>query len=481
MKRIRGEEQPGFLDILQTWLPHQPWFPQGIGRCTLTRTGGLRLPTPEGDADQRLFLELHIFDVEHAEGSARIAVPVALRSRPSALAGKTAFIGKLSTADAGEVWLYDGARDRAFLAAWLEMVRRQQGSRNGRSKGEAFGDFASWDPFTVKLRRTAGESKTRPVTRTVVAPEHAQEEASAEEKVVVEFIRRPTAERRESFDSVLTLTQARSRTVSRVLGIVSGAWENRALSGEGDCIAWEMGDLAIIRDGLTQSPNGWHLAKTALSQAEPFVEMAREMGRSLGTFHADLAGSFGSYPQSGDQLRGMAKNAQQALARQWQAVREEFDEDESADLSEVIDSIDQQLSDAEEPLMLQQIHGDLSLHHAHRPGEHGWVFHEEGGVVNHALPLRDVVTMLMSFATLVMEAASETPGADGGKRPVNYGRWYEEVSAAFIEGYRGSDVDSTSIDSVFFRAAMLAEALDLFGRWQGQWVFRPSMLMQVGA
>ena len=48
MKRIRGEEQPGFLDILQAWLPHQPWFPQGSGRWTLTRTGGLRLPTPEG-------------------------------------------------------------------------------------------------------------------------------------------------------------------------------------------------------------------------------------------------------------------------------------------------------------------------------------------------------------------------------------------------------------------------------------------------
>lgn len=478
MKRIRGEEQPGFLDTLQAWLPHQPWFPQGIGRYTLTRTGGLRLPTPEGDADQRLFLEMHVFDVEHAESTERIAVPVALRSRPSALAGKTAFIGKLSTPDFGEVWLYDGARDRAFLAAWLEMARRRQGSRNGRSKGEAFGGFASWEPFTVKLRRTAGEPKSRPVTRTVVTPEHAQEEAAAEDKVVVEFIRRPSVERRESFDTVLTLTQARSRTISRVLGIVSGAWENRALASDEDNIAWEMGDLAVIRDGLTQSPNGWHLAKTALAQAEPFAEKAREMGRSLGNLHADLAGSFGSYPQSADQLRSMAKNAQQALDQQWQAVREDFDEDESADLSEVIDFMDQQLGEAEEPLVLQQIHGDLSLQHVHRPGQDGWVFHEEGGMVNHALPLRDVVTMLMSFATLVMESASEIPSEDGVKKPVNYGRWYEETSQAFIEGYRQSDVESTGIDSVFFRAAMLAEALDLFGRWQGQWVFRPSMLMQ---
>ena len=206
------------------------------------------------------------------------------------------------------------------------------------------------------------------------------------------------------------------------------------------------------------------------------------MGRSLGNFHADLAAAFGAHPQTADQLRSMAGNAQQALTHQWNEVREDFDEDESADLSEVIDAMKMQLRDADEPLMLQQIHGDLSLQHAHRPGDAGWVFNEDGGMVNHALPLLDVVTMLMSFATLVMEVASESPGEEAAeKKPVNFGLWYEEVSRAFLEGYRESDVDSASIDSVFFRAAMLAEALDLFGRWQGQWVFRPSMLMQVEA
>lgn len=482
MRRIRGEEQPGFLDILQTWLPHQPWFPHGTGRRTLTRVGGLRLPTPEGDADQRLFLELHLFTVEHAGGSERIAVPVALRSRPSALAGKNAFIGKLATQEFGEVWVYDGARDRAFLAAWIEMARRQQGSRNGRSRGEAFGGFGSWDPFTVRLRRAASESKLRPVTRTLVTPEGVADDVGVEEKVVVEFVRRPETGRPESLETVLTLTQARSKTISKVLGIVSGAWERTGQSADDESIVWETGDLAIIRDALAQSADAWHLAKKALAEAAPFEEEAREMGRSLGNFHADLAAAFGAHPQTAAQLRSMAGNAQQALTHQWNEVREDFDEDESADLSEVIDAMKMQLRDADEPLMLQQIHGDLSLQHAHRPGDAGWVFNEDGGMVNHALPLRDVVTMLMSFATLVMEAASESPGEEAAeKRPVNFGLWYEEVSRAFLEGYRESDVDSASIDSVFFRAAMLAEALDLFGRWQGQWVFRPSMLMQVEA
>lgn len=483
MKRIRGEEQPGFLDILQNWLSHQPWFPAASGRRTLTRVGGLRLPTPEGDADKRLFMELHLFDVEHSGGTDRISVPVALRSRPSALAGKNAFIGKLATEEFGEVWVYDGARDRAFLAAWVEMARRQQGSRNGRSRGEAFGGFSSWDPFTVKLRRAASESKLRPVTRTLVTPEQASEDAEAGEKVVVEFIRRPSVGRPEPLETVLTLTQARSKTVAKVLGIISGAWEKPDQKEGEKSIVWETGDLAVIRDALAQSPDARHLAKKALSDAEPFTEKAWELGRSLGNFHADLAAAFGAYPQTADQLQSMSRNAQEALTRQWDEVREDFDEDESADLSEVIDTMKMQLRDADEPLMLQQIHGDLSLQHAHRPADDVWVFNEDGGMVNHALPLRDVVTMLMSFATLVMEAASETPGEDDApeRKPVNFGLWYEEVNRSFLAGYRESDVDSASIDSVFFRAAMLAEALDLFGRWQGQWVFRPSMLMQVEA
>ncbi|WP_139827866.1 hypothetical protein [Nesterenkonia sp. PF2B19] len=61
---------------------------------------------------------------------------------------------------------------------------------------------------------------------------------------------------------------------------------------------------------------------------------------------------------------------------------------------------------------------------------------------------------------------------------MNFGQWYEDVSEVFLEGYRQSEADTTGVDSVFFRAAMLSEAMDLFSRWQGQWVFRPSMLLQ---
>ncbi|MDZ5077027.1 maltokinase N-terminal cap-like domain-containing protein [Nesterenkonia sp. HG001] len=488
MARVRGEEQPGFLEVMESWLVHQPWFPARRGRRSLTRVGGLRLPTPAGDSDPQLFLEMHIFDVDHVASRRerhrdRVAVPVAVRSRPSALAGKNAFIGRLTAAHGDEVWLYDGARDRAFLAAWLEMARRRQGSRNGRSRGEAYGDFDQWAPFTVQLRRTASESKLRPVTRTMITPEAVAEDAGLDQRVVVEFQRRPRAERDVELDTALTLTDAHATSISQVLGIVSCSWEDRAAAlADGGEETWVTGDLAIIRDATGQAPDGRSLAKRAMAEGKTFKRLARQMGLALGTFHADLAGAFGAHPQTRDQLREMSGNAKAALGEQWEQVREEFDDDERTDMSEVIDVMRSQLREVDEPMMLQRVHGGLGLAHAHLAEGDGerWIFNEDGGMSDHALPLRDVVTMLMSFANLVMEVASEDPAAGKTSEgdPVNLGQWYEDVSEVFLEGYRQSDADVTAIDSVFFRAAMLAEALELFSRWQGQWVFRPSMLLQ---
>ncbi|NDK33255.1 maltokinase N-terminal cap-like domain-containing protein [Nesterenkonia haasae] len=502
--RIRGEEQPGFLDILGNWLPNQSWFPAPRGRRALTRIGGLRLPTPEGDADSQLFLELHLFEVANTEdpdGSPiTISVPIALRSRPSALAGKAAFIGKLSARDGDEWWVYDGARDRAFLAAVLEMARRQQGSRNGRSRGQAYADFAEHEAFTLDLRRQPAEPILPHSTRTLVQPTGA-DESDWQQKVILDFPRRPASRRELLLETVHTLTTAHSTAVSRVLGIVTGAWEERVPGSDWSGAEWVTGELVVIREAGAEAPEALTLARESLKAGDSFAENARHLGRLLGNFHADLAGAFGAYPQTSDQLKVSATDAQQALLAQWRKVRQEFDEDEAADLNEVIDLMSMQLRDADEPLMLQRIHGGLGFSQFHRMASNKWVVSEAGGFVEHAPGFRDVTTTLMSLANMVMEAASETPTpqesetlstsnqSDSDKeapsasdsespKPVNFGQWYEESSAEFLKGYRGSDADSGAVDSVFFRAAMLTEALELFSRWEGRWVFRPSMLLQ---
>lgn len=478
MTRFRGEEQPGFLDLVGTWLSQQEWFPVAPARRAITRVGGLRLPAPSGDADQGLHLEMHLFDVAHTGGVERVAVPMALRSRPSALAGKTALIGRLGS-PSGELWVYDGARDRAFLAAWHEMARRQQGSRNGRSRGEAFGDFDTWPAFTAKLQRTAVETKGLGATRTAVIAAESDEDVARE--TVVDFIRRPAHQRAATLDTVMRMARTGSTTVARVLGVVTGSWpEPTGVAGE---LRWVSGDLGIIREAALGAPDAAALTRRALSTGSDFTEEAAELGEILGDFHADLAATFGAYPQTSGQLNAMVDGAAKALQDQWAQVRADLDESEATDLAEVVDLLKRQLRDADQVMTLQKIHGDLSTERLRKGGsERGWIVDEDGGMVDHALPMRDVVTLLMSLADLVMETAHAAPGTegpDGGSLdPVDFGLWYEQVTKSLLQGYRNSDAEGAGIDSVFFHVAMLTEALELFHRWEGRWVFRPSMLLQ---
>lgn len=507
-RSIRGEQQPGFLEILTNWLPHQSWCPALLGRRSLLRVGGLRLPAPEGDADSQLFLELHLFEVEHPTGGDErpvlISVPLALRSRPSALAGKAAFIGKLTSSDGGDWWVYDGARDQAFLTAILEMARRRQGSRNGRSRGQALAGFDQWKPFAVDMRRQPAEPALEHSTRTLVQPAAADDEGDWEKKVAVDFLRRPSAERELRLETVFRLTAAHSTAIPRVLGTVTGAWQEYPADEQWAAPEWDTGELVVIREPGPAAPDALSRARSSLRAGESFAESARQLGCTLGNFHADLAGAFGAHPQAAQQLKSMASQMQHALQAQWKKVRHEFDEDEAADLHEVIDLMSMQLRDSDEPLMLQRIHGELDAAQMHRLHQERWVVTETGGFIEHELGMQDVVAVLMSLANMVMEVAShvsapseqvDSPGSDdsaengsdgtaeaGGDEPgdpVNFGQWYEELSARFLEGYRSSDTDSSGIDSVFFRAAMLTESLQLFSRWEGQWAFRPSMLMQV--
>lgn len=507
-RSIRGEQQPGFLEVLTNWLPHQPWCPGLTGRRSLARVGGLRLPAPEGDADSQLFLELHVFEVEDAAQShdqpVLISVPLALRSRPSTLAGKAAFIGKLSSEDGNELWVYDGARDRAFLAAIIEMARRRQGSRNGRSRGEALAGFEHWDPLTVDMRRHPAEPALDYSTRTLVQPAGTEDEADWEKKVAVDILRRPSVQRDLRFETVFRLTAAHSTAVSRVLGTVTGAWQEHVPGQQWQDLDWDTGELVVIRESAAAAPEALSLARTSLRTGKSFASTAQELGHTLGDFHADLAGAFGAHPQATPQLKAMAARAQNALQAQWKAVRHEFDEDEAADLHEVIDLMTMQLRDSDEPLLLQRIHGDVTAAALHRLAQSRWVVSEAGGFAEHELGMQDVITVLMSLANMVMEEASEASvhaegaepsngesSAGGGSTeadgtedvqtqdPVNYGQWYEEVSMRFLQGYRSSDADTSGIDSVFFRAAMLTASLELFSRWEGSWVFRPSMLLQV--
>lgn len=474
MVNFRGEEQSGFQELVGTWLSQQSWFQAAPGRRVITRVGGLRMPASQGDPDQGLHLELHIFHVDHSAGQARVAVPMALRSRPSALAGKTAFIGRLGT-PAGDLWVYDGARDRAFLAAWHEMARRQQGSRNGRSRGEAIADFNAWPPFIAKLQRTPLDAPTTAVVRTAVTNEDEHAEGR---RTIVDFIRQPEPQRAPALDTVVRMSKTGSHTVSRVLGVVTGSWpESDPSTGDRQ---WVTGDLGIIREPSITGTPASALARTALGKGAEFLTEAAQMGRILGDFHADLAGTFGAYPQTALQVEITNGRYAEKLDQAWMKVRDEFAGSQATEVTGVVELQSQRLRESDQVMSLQKIHGDLSLDRfRHSDDDAAWIIDEDGGMVDHALPMRDVVSVLISLAELVVEAAAQDPRSADAKpdtADVDLGLWYEQVTEALLAGYRSTDAGGAGIDSEAFRAAMLTEALELFHRSGSRWVFRPSML-----
>lgn len=453
MLRLRGEELPEFFEVLQRWLPQQPWFPASAGRWTLKRTGGLRLSVPQGESDPRLFLELHIFVVRGADGGEqRISVPLALRSRPSALVGKDAFIGRLSHEELGEIWVYNGARDRAFLAAWLEMARREQGTRNGRARAEAYNGFGGYEPFTVRLRRSCQDAGS--VTRVLVTPE-GDSGTSWESRVVIDFLRRPEPGAAEEYDLLEALAAAKARRVPHLLGVVGGAWEQSDAAGSttatgysgtpGD-VVWEYGDLALIREGTLAAPDAEAVAGEVAVVGGDFTEEARGIGQALADVHADFAAAFGTYPQTAVQSEEASKEATSALEHAWRAVAEspESSHQERQRTEARVEALRSSLRAENEPLMLQTVHGALGLESFRRPEtDRGWLVDESGGVKDHALPLVDVATV---FAALTEIAELFDVSA---------------VLRAFIEGLAGGDSDTSWISSALFRAYAMVQLLEL--------------------
>lgn len=474
MGSFRGEEQSGFLGLVGTWLSQQSWFQAAPGRRVITRTGGLRIPLPEGDPDRGLHLEMHIFQVVHAAGQARVAVPMALRTRPSALAGKTAFIGRLAAAD-GDLWVYDGARDRAFLAAWHEMARRQQGSRNGRSRGEALADFGAWPAFPATLQRTPMDEPAPGVARTAVTNEGGDGETRT---TVVDFIRRPDPQRSASLDTALRLTRNGSRSIARVLGVVTGSWtESDPTTDERH---WATGDVSLIREAVLGAAPASDLVRSAVHEGSDFVPEASRLGRLVGDFHADLAGTFGAYPQTAPQLQVARDAAATALRAQWEQVREGLADSESTSLADIVTQLSVELENDDQSMSLQRIHGDLTVDRIRCADQEGdWIIDEDGGMADDSLALDDVASVLVSLAQAVLEAAAKNADPVGtGAAATDLGRWYEQVTEAVLAGYRSSDAAAGVLESAVFHALMLTEALKLFHRWDARWVFRPSLLLR---
>ncbi|UNS98741.1 1,4-alpha-glucan branching protein [Streptomyces tubbatahanensis] len=112
----RTTMRPTKLELLETWLPSQPWYVSGAERVALVNAGGFRLDDPAGEVGIE-FMAV----TDKAGEPVTYQVPVTYRAAP--LAG--ADDGLIGTSDHGVLgkrWIYDATHDPVAIAQTYALV-----------------------------------------------------------------------------------------------------------------------------------------------------------------------------------------------------------------------------------------------------------------------------------------------------------------------------------------------------------------------
>ncbi|WP_285727661.1 CG0192-related protein [Psychromicrobium xiongbiense] len=104
----RATLTPSKLELIQHYLPSQPWGPAGAG-APLELLGSYRFDDPDGEVG----LEAHLV----SDGERVCHVPLSYRGAP--LPGAEAWlVGTMEHSVLGTRWVYDGCADSVFLTAF---------------------------------------------------------------------------------------------------------------------------------------------------------------------------------------------------------------------------------------------------------------------------------------------------------------------------------------------------------------------------
>lgn len=96
---------PGKLELLQAWVPDQPWA-VGVDTSSLTQLGSYRFDDPAGEVG----METHLLGT--ADGRV-LQVPLTYRGAPREAAGST-LITTMTHTVLGQRWIYDGCTDPVY-------------------------------------------------------------------------------------------------------------------------------------------------------------------------------------------------------------------------------------------------------------------------------------------------------------------------------------------------------------------------------
>jgi maltokinase len=204
---------------------------------------------------------------------------------------------------------------------------------------------------------------------------------------------------------------------------------------------WRRGgrDLAVVREFLRGSTDGWHLALTSLRDlydrrvppgeaGGDFAPSAAQIGGVLAALHVALAEAFGAV--EGD-------------AEAWAAgLRAGLDDLDDRDLTRAVRERYDRLAAVRDPGMALRVHGDLHLGQLLRTDEGWYVLDFEGEprvpMDQRRLPsspLRDAAGMLRSFHYASEAALVERREADDPELVELAQAWEDRNASAFLGGY----------------------------------------------
>jgi maltokinase len=223
-----------------------------------------------------------------------------------------------------------------------------------------------------------------------------------------------------------------------------------SITGE---LAGEPATIGMLQQFMPDAVDGWAMAMTSVRDlmADPelrpdelggdFAAEAHRLGQAVATVHADLQRALGQQKADSAEFDRTVKAMQDRLASVAEVVPE------LAEYAPALNAAFEKMRDADAPVYMQFIHGDLHLGQVLRT-VHGWILIDfEGEPAAPAAdraalrsPLRDVAGMLRSFDYAAHQMLVGQP-ADS-KLTERAEDWARRNRAAFCDGYAEAAAES---------------------------------------
>ena len=442
------------LELLAGWLPRQRWYAgKGAGTPEVARLGGLLLADDGGAFGGPADVDVLFLQVTTPDGvGATYQVPVTVRARPVPELAP-AMVGIVADPARGELHVYDGAHDPAYVRALLHLLAAEgeawsgEGAALGRARavrpagGWASATASGW--ASAPTRVLGGEQSN---TSIVVA-------ADGPEPVIVKVFRVLAGGDNPDVVVQTALAAAGSTRVARPAGWLEGWWP--VPGGK----APEHGHLAYVCEFLPGSRDAWREATEAVTQDRGFSGQAHDLGAATAEVHLTLARAMSTRPVDRAALDAIADGL---LARvDWAVDAVKALEPFTLAARAAADAV----RHVDEAPDLQQVHGDYHLGQVLHSATRGWILLDfEGEPLRPLsertapdLALRDVAGMLRSFD---YAARHSTVGLDpDDRRAVAAQRWAGECRASFLDGYAETGAEDPRKHAVLLRALELDKAL----------------------